>query len=111
MIDLCTFIHNDSRCITPIHDEKTKINQKRNKVISIKATEETKSKLESKAKEANQTLSAYILNKALEINPCSGMIIRRAEIFDYLEKIKKNTNDEETVVEAVEEIAKRMGGQ
>ncbi|MCH5268519.1 MAG: hypothetical protein J1E62_09265 [Lachnospiraceae bacterium] len=109
-MDICTFIHDNS-CNTPIYDEKTKINQKRSKIISMKATEEMKSELESRAKEAGQTLSTYILNRALENNPCSGMIIHRAEILENLEKLKNNADDEVIVVKTVEEIAKRMGGR
>lgn len=89
---------------------KQKINQPKTQTISIKTTPEIKAEIERRARENNQSLSAYMTNQALSNNYGINLVRFQSEILENLESIKKNADDSHAVIHLTEETAKMMGG-
>ena len=89
---------------------KQKVNQPKTQTISIKVTPEIKAEIERRAKENNQSVSAYMTNQALSTNYGINLVQFQAEILENLETIKINADDSNTVIRLTEETAKIIGG-
>ena len=101
-------IQTGQSVITYKNSDSIKVNQKKQETISLKVTSEMKQNLKRKAEAENQTLSAYMVSRAIGTGESQKMLVYRAEILGILETIKVCTDNNKQVVQLTDEIAEMI---
>lgn len=83
---------------------------KKSMTISFKVAPDMKSKIQQHAAARGQTVSAYMLNKALENDLERNIIVERTEILEGLNTLKGWHSDDKKTCQLIEKIAKKVEG-